>query len=809
MKNKSRIARLALAAVMGAAALSAQAATYEYDATALAAASGDETTFTYDSEGRIVSLTFSGGGTDDTAFTGDMTFAPDAAIKLSGKGTRRLVLNGAVTATDTSLTVTNTVVRSPYAGAFLPSAADGTTVVVFPNASVDDYDIVSTLFGTSSNKGLGTPNYVVRETGKLEVQLSTVENTTIKCVKVRLSQSGDDVVGCVVWARYSAVRADGTVPDFETLTPISSGTPGEGQYRTRDIATSTTSSGYGIDQLTVSPRHGNATVVLNGKVTGDLAVASAVDVRVQGAALANWSSKVLGAEGRVTFVGEEAATGPVTASRDENSAPSRTASLFMANQTLAGLKVTSARLGGSSISKTGVDAYVAALTNEGNKAWVWVQYLNAKSQLQAVKAVFTQVGADVYVAAERRGYITDDTSYGYGADLDALIDAGVAKTDTTIVTNITKSGYCLAGITVEFPNAAQSACVNLPGGTTLNGGTFALEGSVACVAAARDSLPTNGCVTVGSGSRLFASYASKGSSDGLCGGALDIAVLSGGSLAVTEKYALVASQPVSCDGGEIAISAPGADTQVPLDNLTLRNGAVIRGASFRMGNDLSANVVQATLRVDGTAASTAEAPLLLVGKAANGGKEQTVTLDVADVTGSSADDFVLASGIGEFAGQRAATKVVKAGAGTVSCLGAMNYGKLSSASTVLEEGVWRLAASSVTHEALAFTVAGGTLAAAADTANALGVLTVASSGGLSVGEGASLAFADSSGATWDVGSDVKLSIEAASGASVRFGTSASGLTDAQLRRVRLNGKRVILDENGYVQLRSGTLLIIR
>ena len=199
--------------------------------------------------------------------------------------------------------------------------------------------------------------------------------------------------------------------------------------------------------------------------------------------------------------------------------------------------------------------------------------------------------------------------------------------------------------------------------------------------------------------------------------------------------------------------------------------------------------------------------------AAASGDETTFTYDsegrIVSLTfsGGGTDDTAF-TGDMTFAPD-AAIKLSGKGTRRLVLNGAMNYGKLSSASTVLEEGVWRLAASSVTHDDLAFTVAGGTLAAAADTANALGVLTVASSGGLSVGEGASLAFADSSGATWDVGSDVKLSIAAASGASVRFGTSASGLTDAQLRRVRLNGKRVILDENGYVQLRTGSLLIIR
>ncbi len=793
-------------------ALSVQAGQFQYDGASQKTAYGDEATFTYDDEGRVVSLTFSGGGVDDTIFSGDMAFAPDARICLTGEGQNQLILNGALAVADT-LTLTNALALAPYEGAFLPHEG---TAVVFRNARVDDYDIVSTMFDTLANHGLGKPHYVVRSEGCLEAQLSIIDGW-LKCVKIRLSQAGDDIVGTVVWARYAPVPQDGEpIPDFETLNEKTGGRPVAGEYCSYGIALSKDDeSSYGINQLTVSLRN-NATVVLNGAVAGDINVSPSVEVKVQNEALAAWSSKVFGARGCVTFVGLDSEAGPVSVARDESNPPTTKPSLFMANQSLAGMKVLSARLGGAAISTTGVDAYVAELKDEGQKASVWLQYLDSKANpemLKAVKAVFTQVGPDVYVAAECRGYVSQPATggrYDYGVDLDALIAAGKASTDTKIAADITSVGYCLAMIAVEFPNAAQAVRVNLPGGTTFDSGTFSMEGRVACVAAARDSLPTNGFVTVGSGSRLFASYAANGASDGICGGALDISILSGGSLAITRPYSLVARQPVACDGGEIVVwgFSYDKDAQIPLDNLTLRSGAVIRGAALRMGNDPLSYVRQATLRVEGSSPSRAAAPLLLVGKALDKGIEQTVTFNVADVTGSAEDDFVLEAGIREFSDhQRAPTKVVKTGAGTMSCRGALDYGILSSATTVLMDGVWRLAASSITHGKLDFTIQGGTLAAEGGTENGLGLLSVASSGSLSLDEGASLSFADSSGVTW--GNDVRLSIAAEPGATIRFGTSATGLTSAQLSRIRINGNRVQMDGQGYLHEFRGLRLTIR
>ena len=79
---------------------------------------------------------------------------------------------------------------------------------------------------------------------------------------------------------------------------------------------------------------------------------------------------------------------------------------------------------------------------------------------------------------------------------------------------------------------------------------------------------------------------------------------------------------------------------------------------------------------------------------------------------------------------------------------------------------------------------------------------------VSVAAGQSLSFADSSSATWGEG---RVAFECAEGATVRFGDSGDALTRAQLRRIRLNGEKVVLDESGALMPRgkTGFRLILR
>lgn len=101
----------------------------------------------------------------------------------------------------------------------------------------------------------------------------------------------------------------------------------------------------------------------------------------------------------------------------------------------------------------------------------------------------------------------------------------------------------------------------------------------------------------------------------------------------------------------------------------------------------------------------------------------------------------------------------------------------------------------------------GTVAFAANAS--IHALCVSGDVSVALGDGAAIAFGDSSAVAWESGkiADFTGALGADSRA-VRFGTSSAGLTAAQLRQLRANGLRAVLDENGYLHEASAATTII-
>jgi hypothetical protein len=130
--------------------------------------------------------------------------------------------------------------------------------------------------------------------------------------------------------------------------------------------------------------------------------------------------------------------------------------------------------------------------------------------------------------------------------------------------------------------------------------------------------------------------------------------------------------------------------------------------------------------------------------------------------------------------------------------------------TLLMGGTWLLNGSSLTAATSPYTIDGGTLAVADGTANSLGVLTVgAAGGGIALGAGATLTFADWSAATWEAGERVV--ITGFEPKAIRFGTTKDGLATEQRVRLRTSdNKRLYLDAEGYLTTTGpGSRLIFR
>lgn len=117
--------------------------------------------------------------------------------------------------------------------------------------------------------------------------------------------------------------------------------------------------------------------------------------------------------------------------------------------------------------------------------------------------------------------------------------------------------------------------------------------------------------------------------------------------------------------------------------------------------------------------------------------------------------------------------------------------------TRLEAGTLTLGAAGVLPDASEVFIGSATLAAGpfAETA---GRLQVTSTATIHLTSGAALAFADSSAVSW-TGGTLTLTGNFVSGSSLRFGTTSSGLTPAQLASISASGyANFALDANGYL-----------
>lgn len=244
----------------------------------------------------------------------------------------------------------------------------------------------------------------------------------------------------------------------------------------------------------------------------------------------------------------------------------------------------------------------------------------------------------------------------------------------------------------------------------------------------------------------------------------------------------------------------GASTGTANATLNVGGGTFTVNTSFTLGSHVNGGAAVATLNITGgtfvshpditkTGGTSTTATINLDGPVA------TTTLDMTgNAIGTSAQPITLNARQGtlrNLASINGSGGLTKNSAGTVILRGSNTY----SGPTIIQAGTLALGENNALP-GTAITLADATLDAATFT-DAVGTLEVTGNASIHLGTGAALTFSDSSAIPWT--GTLTISGTFVSGSSIRFGTSDSGLTAAQLSRIiKPGGGSLALDSSGFL-----------
>ncbi len=474
--------------------------------------------------------------------------------------------------------------------------------------------------------------------------------------------------------------------------------------------------------------------------------------------------------------------------------------------------------------------HLKMVTNGWNdiEATCQLQSRNTDKWIRCVKLQFKQVDFKVQVAFVTNWYAIVSEGARFGMDFEnpgTVPVNGYGKQGTLSAT--TAASFSVSNLTCRFSLPGQYL-LSLSATNTMENGHLVVKGTsdggrvminmnnVGC-------LPKDGIVDVEEGGTLLFS---AGSGVGMSepgkksqNSSAKLRVHAGGilrkwahdntnsSVSKRNHWAIYRAQDIFLDGGVFEPAflwdASASSCYTYANNVTLRNGARFQGYVNLWAGQGGSTDPKPHWYVTGSSPSFCDMPLRFVGGSSAGNHIEFI-LDVEDTTGDDTADFAFLKRA-EVLSSNPHFALGKFGGGIAEVQTAFSVPK----GVNIYDGMFRLGASDVADaNTLKFTLNGGALAAASGTDNSLGVLTVGENGGgITLGTGATLSFADSSDAEWTAGANVVVSGFAER--TIRFGTSGDGLANAQRKRlVTSEGKRLYINNAGYLTANAPALVLV-
>lgn len=382
------------------------------------------------------------------------------------------------------------------------------------------------------------------------------------------------------------------------------------------------------------------------------------------------------------------------------------------------------------------------------------------------------MGADISALVLYSKYL--DNFSGLGVDFDTAPNTGNDyQAVLTTLTFTPTSKLTLSGVN------------SYTGGTVVDVGTLEATSTFA-------ALPETGSIIVNNKGELLLNVSTIGDPSNKGVGGNNPITVNGGMLTINGNFNAGYGRPITIDGGTLNIITAGSSESMNyINNLTLMNGATVKGKMPRIGY-----LSNPSITVSGTNACSIPSGLNLVQR---DGNKYTMTFNIADVTDDSAADLIISGVIKDFGDGYRDMPIVKTGGGTLSFSGANTH----SGVITINQGALALNNKNALNTGNAIVLNGGALDVGAFT-NSVGTLKLSSNSTVVLGSGA-IAFANSSALAWSGALTLTGPLEKR---SVRFGTDGTGLTLPQLNAISSNGKTVRLDSEGYLVIPPQGLLIL-